>query len=105
LAFPFPGPFFLSVEQSFLLSLPPLFLVLSKPNHKKIAPQRTQRTQRKLKKVRRQESEATHFGSLISDWGLKNRNNIEAKRQNPKSAFQNPKCIGSSTPTLHYSII
>jgi len=26
LAFPFPGPFFLSVEQSFLLSLPPLFL-------------------------------------------------------------------------------
>ena len=47
------------------------------------------------KEVRRQD---THFGSLISDWGLKNRQNIEAEKQDPKSAFQNTKCIGSSTP-------
>ena len=34
LIFSFPDPFFLSVEQPFLLFLPPLFLVLSKSNHR-----------------------------------------------------------------------
>jgi hypothetical protein len=49
------------------------------------------------KEVGRQD---THFGSRISDWGLKNRQNIEAEKQDPKSAFQNPKCIGSIAPVF-----
>jgi hypothetical protein len=43
-------------------------------------------------------SQNTYFGSRISDWGLKNRQNIGGKEQNPKSEFSNPKCESSNTP-------
>jgi hypothetical protein len=59
------------------------------------------RTRRKTSKERSQESEHLFW---ISDFGLKNKQKIGGKEQNPKSAFSNPKCEGSIAPFSHYSM-